>query len=210
MIFFIWSYGNRVNVRKEESGFHILLYCRQILHATNLMKVWDLSFKQKYFLIKDDNVVVTFANEKLKVDVSNIARLFYESASFFKQIDWSNFDNDVIPKNFQSQCNRILTANLGEKINMLSKVCACQKLDFGDSSQTLFWLSSYILSFIRDRKNYKTVFLRMSVLPSLPESALLTFVIIWPVWLEISRHFLMPSKSSCFSFMEDFSNQLKI
>ena len=93
---------------------------------------------------------------------------------------------------------------------MLSKVCVCQKWNFWGSSQTLFWVSSYILSFIRDKKNYKTVFLRMSMLPSLPKSTLLTFVITWPVWLKISRHFLMPSKSSCFSFMEDFSNQLKI
>ena len=34
--------------------------------------------------MRDDNVVVTFANEKLKFDVSQIEKLFYQSVSFFK------------------------------------------------------------------------------------------------------------------------------
>ena len=39
-----------VDVGKGESGCYILLFCHQILHATNLMEV-----KQEYLLIKDDN-----------------------------------------------------------------------------------------------------------------------------------------------------------
>ena len=83
MIFFFSSYGNWVNVRKGESGCYILLFCPQILHAINLMKVWDLRLKQKY-LLRDDNVVKTFANQKLKFDVSKTERLFYQSVSFLK------------------------------------------------------------------------------------------------------------------------------
>ena len=123
LIFFISSFGNWVNVKKIESGFFILYFCLHMLHATNLMKVCDWSFKQKYLLIKDDNVVVTFANQKLKFNVRKTERLFYQSALFFKYIDWSNF-NDVIPKNFYCQCTRILPANFGQKINMLSKLSA--------------------------------------------------------------------------------------
>ena len=49
------------------------------------MKVWDWSFKQKLILlIKDDEVVVTFANQKLKFDVRKTERLFYQSTLFFK------------------------------------------------------------------------------------------------------------------------------
>ena len=47
------------------------------------MKVWDLKLKQKY-LLRDDNVVKTFANQKLKFDVSKTERLFYQSVSFLK------------------------------------------------------------------------------------------------------------------------------
>ena len=83
LIFFISSYGNWVNVRKAESRCYIL-FCLQILHATNLMKVCDSKFKQEYLLIQDDNVVVTFANQKLKFNVSKIERLFDQSVSFFK------------------------------------------------------------------------------------------------------------------------------
>ena len=64
LIFFISLYGNWVNFKKIESGFCILCFCPHILYATNLMKVWDWSFKQKYLLIKDDNLVATFANQK--------------------------------------------------------------------------------------------------------------------------------------------------
>ena len=84
MIFFISLYGNWSNVRKGESGCYILLFCPQILHATNLMKVGYWKVKQKYLLIKDDNVVVTFENQRLKFDVSKIERLFFQSVSFFK------------------------------------------------------------------------------------------------------------------------------
>ena len=91
LIFFFLSHGNWVNVRKRKNRCYILLFCPQILHATNLIEVWDWKFKQKYLLIKDDNVTVTFVNKKLKFDVSKIGRLFYQSVSFFKQIDWSNF-----------------------------------------------------------------------------------------------------------------------
>ena len=84
LIFFISSYGNWVNVKKIESGFYILCFCLHILYATNLMKVWNWSFKQKYLLIKDDNVVVTLANQKLKFDVRRTEILFYQSVLFFK------------------------------------------------------------------------------------------------------------------------------
>ena len=78
MIFFISSYSNWIDVRKGESGCYILIFCPQILHVANLMKVWDRKLKQKYLLIRDDNVVVTFANQKLKFGVSKIERLFYQ------------------------------------------------------------------------------------------------------------------------------------
>ena len=84
LIFFISSHGNWFNVKKIESGFYILCFCFNILHATNLMKVWNWSFKQKYLLIKDDNVVVTLANQKLKFDVRRTEILFYQSVLFFK------------------------------------------------------------------------------------------------------------------------------
>ena len=84
LIFFISSFGNWVNVKKIESGFFILYFCLHMLHATNLMKVCDWSFKQKYLLIKDDNVVVTFANQKLTFDFRRTERLFYQSVLFFK------------------------------------------------------------------------------------------------------------------------------
>ena len=35
-------------------------------------------------MIKDDNVVATFANQKLKLDVRKTHRLFYQLALFFK------------------------------------------------------------------------------------------------------------------------------
>ena len=84
MTYFISSYGNWVNVRKRESGCYILLFYPKILHATNMMKVWDWKLKEKYLLIRYDNVVATFANQKLKFDVSKIEKLFYQSVSFFK------------------------------------------------------------------------------------------------------------------------------
>ena len=84
MIFFISLYGNFANVRKGESGCYILLFCPQIPHGTNLMKVWDWKVKQKYLAVKDDNVVVTFANQKLKFHASKIERLFYQPVWFFK------------------------------------------------------------------------------------------------------------------------------
>ena len=47
--------------------------------------------------------------------------------------------------------------------------------------------------FIPDRKHYETVPWggRRSLLPSLPRSTLLNFVIVWPIWLGISRYSLM-------------------
>ena len=39
---------------------------------------------KKYLVIRDDNVGVTFANQKLKFDVSKIEKLFYQSVLFFK------------------------------------------------------------------------------------------------------------------------------
>ena len=84
LIFFISLYGNWFNVKKIESGFYILCFCLHILHVTNLMKVWNWSFKQKYLLIKDNNVVVTLANQKLKFDVRRSEILFYQSVLFFK------------------------------------------------------------------------------------------------------------------------------
>ena len=77
MITFISLYGCWVNIRKGESECYILLFCPQVLHATNLMKMWDWKVKQKYILIKDNNLVVTLANQKFKFDVSKIERLFY-------------------------------------------------------------------------------------------------------------------------------------
>ena len=48
-------------------------------------------------------------------------------------------------------------------------------------------------SFIPDRKHYETVSWggRRALLPSLPRSTLLNFVIVWPIWLGISRYSLM-------------------
>ena len=40
---------------------------------------------------------MTFANQKLNFDLSKIERLFYQSASFFKKINWSNFQNSRKP-----------------------------------------------------------------------------------------------------------------
>ena len=111
LTFFILSYGNWVNVKKIESGLYILCFCLHILHATNLMKVWNWSFKQKYLLIKDNNVVVTFANQKLKFDIRRTERLFYQSVLFFRYTDRSNF-NDVVPKILRSQRNRLLVSKL--------------------------------------------------------------------------------------------------
>ena len=84
LIFFISLHGNWFNVKKIESGFYILCFCLNILHATNLMKVWNWSFKQKYLLIKDDNVVLTLANQKLKFDVRRTEILSYQSVLFCK------------------------------------------------------------------------------------------------------------------------------
>ena len=71
-------------LEKGKVGFTNLCFCPQILHAANLLKVWDWSFKQKYILMKDENVVVAFANQKIKLVVSKIEKWFYQSASFFK------------------------------------------------------------------------------------------------------------------------------
>ena len=57
------------------------------------MKVWDWKFKQNYLLIGDDNVVVTFANQKLKFDVSKIE-------SFVFQVDWLVYMS--LPKTFRA------------------------------------------------------------------------------------------------------------
>ena len=43
-----------------------------------------LKFKQKYLLIKGDNVVVTFVNQELKFHFGKIGRFFYKVVSFFK------------------------------------------------------------------------------------------------------------------------------
>ena len=59
-------------LEKEKVGVIVFFSVPQILHATNLMKAWDWKFKQKYLLIRNDNAVVTFANQKLKFDVSKI------------------------------------------------------------------------------------------------------------------------------------------
>ena len=53
------------------------------------------------------------------------------SLGFILQVDyWSNFQNNAISKNIQSQCTIILLVNPGQKINMLSKVCAFTKITF--------------------------------------------------------------------------------
>ena len=43
---------------------------------------------------------MTFANQKYKFDVRKTKRLFYQSALFFKYINWSNF-KDVISKDLR-------------------------------------------------------------------------------------------------------------
>ena len=86
LIFFISSYGNWVNVKKIESGFYILFFCPHILHATNLMKVWDWSFKQKYLLIKDDDLVVTFANQKHNLMLGELKDYFINQLCFSSRL----------------------------------------------------------------------------------------------------------------------------
>ena len=86
MIFFISSYGNWVNVNKTESGFYILCFCPHILHATNLMKVWDWSFKQKYLLIKDNNLVVKFANQKHNLMLGELKDYFINQLCFSSRL----------------------------------------------------------------------------------------------------------------------------
>ena len=103
MIFFISLHGNRVNVRKGKSG--CLLYF-SFLSPNRTRNRFDESifknnkniFKQKYLLVGDDNVVLAFANQKLEFDVGRIERLFYQSVSFFRQIDWSNFKMMSLPE----------------------------------------------------------------------------------------------------------------
>ena len=86
LIFFISSYGNWVNVKKIESGFYILFFCPHILHVTNLMKVWDWSFKQKYLLIKDDDLVVTFANQKHNLMLGELKDYFVNQLCFSSRL----------------------------------------------------------------------------------------------------------------------------
>ena len=86
LIFFISSYGNWVNVNKIESGFYILCFCPHILHATNLMKVWNWSSKQKYLLIKDNNLVVKFANQKHNLMLGELTDYFINQLCFSSRL----------------------------------------------------------------------------------------------------------------------------
>ena len=117
-------------LKKIKSEFYNIFFCPHILHATNLIKVWDWSFKQKYLLIKDDNVVKTFANQKLKVDVRKIERWFYMNQLCFSSRLTSLTSMMSFQKNLQGQCTHILPTNFGQQINMLSKLCACAEISF--------------------------------------------------------------------------------
>ena len=101
------------------------------------------------------------------------------------------------PEKLQSQTTQILPPNSGQQINILSKVCACAEMTFfGQLTDFIFVIFIYLYTVSCKTGNIIKQFLerRRSVSPSLPKSPLLTFVIIWPILLGISRHSLMPSK----------------
>ena len=61
---------------------------------------------------------------------------------------------DLIPKNLQSHCTRIVPANCGQQINMLSEVCTCAEINIYGRAQRFYfdYFRISVHSFIRDRK----------------------------------------------------------
>ena len=162
MLLSYWLYGNWVYLVKGESGFYILLFCTQILHAR------------------------IFLDKRLQCccDACNlwICGFFYQSTSFFRKIDWSNFQNDVIPN--------ILLETYGRQINTLLRVCACVEMNFLGQFADFILIIFIYLSTV----SYQTgTFLEAErfISSSVSKSILLNCVIIWPIWLGISRRFLM-------------------
>ena len=52
---------------------------------------------------------------------------------------------DLIPKNLQSHCTRNVSANFGQQINMLSKVCTCTEITFlGELKDFILIISIYL------------------------------------------------------------------
>ena len=120
------------------------------------------SYTQEYLLTKDYNVVATLAT----------CGFFYQSTSFFRKIDWSNFQNDVIPN--------ILLETYGRQINTLLRVCACVEMNFLGQLADFILIIFIYLSTV----SYQTgTFLEAerSISSSVYKSILLNCVIIWPI-----------------------------
>ena len=120
------------------------------------------SYTQEYFLTKDYNVVATLAT----------CGFFYQSTSFFRKVDWSNFQNDVILN--------ILLETYGRQINTLLRVCACVEMNFLGQFADFILIIFIYLSTV----SYQTgTFLEAerSISSSVSKSILLNCVIIWPI-----------------------------
>ena len=79
-------------------------------------------------MIKDDNLLATFTNQKLKFDVIKIERLFYQSISFFKSIDWSNFEMMLFPETSRASVSVFYPQILVSKLICFQKFAhACAK-----------------------------------------------------------------------------------
>ena len=120
------------------------------------------SYTQEYLLTKDYNVVATLAT----------CGFFYQSTSFFRKIDWSNFQNDVIPN--------ILLETYGRQINTLLRVCAYVEMTFLGQFADFILIIFIYLSTV----SYQTgTFLEAerSISSSVSKSILLNCVIIWPI-----------------------------
>ena len=75
------------------------------------------NLNKKYLLINDSNVVMTFANQKLKFNASKIEKLFINESRLSSRLPclsskWCHSQ--------KLQCTHILHINSGQQINMLS------------------------------------------------------------------------------------------
>ena len=184
MIFFFSSYGNWVNVRKGESGYYILLFCPQILLATNLVNVWDWKLKQKYLLIRE--MIMLLRHLQIRNSDLMLAKL---KDYFINQFCFSSRLTGL-ECHFQKHSGPLYQHLFHLQI-LVSKLICFQKHmrwnnNFGRACRFYFdYFHISVHSFIRDRKQ-----LRVgeggggeggggvSMLPSLPKSTLLTFMVI--------------------------------
>ena len=98
---------------------------------------------------RDDNVVKTFANQKLRFDVSKVERLFYQSVLFFKYIDWSRMS---FPKTFRATVPAFHLQILVSKLICFQKHMRGNN-NFGRACRFYFdYFHISVHSFIRDRK----------------------------------------------------------